>query len=43
MLRGERRDEVLPLVGDHALHLQAGMQAWVGVGGVGAEVCESGY
>ena len=42
VLHGEGREEVLPLVGDHALHLQADVQAWVGVGGVGAEVCEGG-
>ena len=42
MLHGEGREEMLLLVGDHALHLQADVQAWVGVGGVGAEVCEGG-
>ena len=43
MLHGEGREEVLLPVGDHALHLQADVQAWVGVGGVGEEVCEGGY
>ena len=43
MLQGEGRKEVLPPVGDHALYIQANVQAWVGVGGVGAEMCEGGY
>ena len=43
MLHGEGREEVLLPVGDHALYLQADVQAWVGVGGVGAEMCEGGY